>query len=78
MKEDSPIRTARDFIGKKITVNTLGAHAEAVINTYLRKNGLSAEEIKQVQLVVVPAEKRRKEFTRLKFETAHPWCVSTR
>ena len=28
--EDSPIRTARDLIGKKIGVNTLGAHAEAV------------------------------------------------
>ena len=54
VKEDSPIRTARDFIGKKIAVNTLGAHSEAVINTYLRKNGLSADEIKQVQLVVVP------------------------
>ena len=54
VKEDSPIRTARDFIGKKIAVNTLGAHSDAVINTYLQKNGLSAEEIKQVQLVVVP------------------------
>src|SRR5919205_460585 len=54
VKEDSPIKTARDFIGKKIAVNTLGAHSEAVINTYLRKNGLSPEEIKQVQLVVVP------------------------
>jgi ABC-type nitrate/sulfonate/bicarbonate transport system substrate-binding protein len=54
VKEDSPIRTARDFIGKKIAVNTLGAHSEAVINTYLRKNGLTADEIKQVQLVVVP------------------------
>ena len=54
VKQDSPIKTARDFIGKKIAVNTLGAHSEAVINTYLRKNGLSAEEIKQVQLVVVP------------------------
>ncbi|MDQ1059697.1 ABC-type nitrate/sulfonate/bicarbonate transport system substrate-binding protein [Arthrobacter globiformis] len=54
VKEDSPIKTARDFIGKKIAVNTLGAHSEAVINTYLRKNGLSADEIKQVQLVVVP------------------------
>ncbi|MDQ0677453.1 ABC-type nitrate/sulfonate/bicarbonate transport system substrate-binding protein [Arthrobacter pascens] len=54
VKEDSPIRTARDFIGKKIAVNTLGAHADAVINTYLQQNGLSAEEIKQVQLVVVP------------------------
>ncbi|UKA53257.1 ABC transporter substrate-binding protein [Arthrobacter sp. FW305-BF8] len=54
VKEDSPIKTARDFIGKKVAVNTLGAHSEAVINTYLRKNGLSADEIKQVQLVVVP------------------------
>ena len=65
VKEDSPIRTARDFIGKKIAVNTLGAHAEAVINTYLRKNGLNAEEIKQVQLVVVPhlnlAQQRRRQ-----------------
>lgn len=54
VKDDSPIRTARDFIGKKIAVNTLGAHSDAVINTYLQKNGLSADEIKQVQLVVVP------------------------
>lgn len=51
---DSPIRTPRDLIGKKIAVNTLGAHADAVINSYLKKNGLTQEEIKQVQLVVVP------------------------
>jgi ABC-type nitrate/sulfonate/bicarbonate transport system substrate-binding protein len=54
VKQDSPIRTARDFIGKKVAVNTLGAHSDAVINTYLQQNGLSADEIKQVQLVVVP------------------------
>ncbi|OFI37413.1 ABC transporter substrate-binding protein [Arthrobacter sp. SW1] len=54
VKEDSPIRTAKDFIGKKIAVNTLGAHADAVINTYLRKSGLSPEEAKQVQLVPLP------------------------
>lgn len=52
--DHSPIRTARDLIGKKIAVNTLGAHAEAVIDTYLHKNGLSAAEIKQVQLVPLP------------------------
>jgi len=52
--QDSPIRTPRDLIGKKIAVNTLGAHADAVINSYLKKNGLSQEEIRQVQLVVVP------------------------
>jgi ABC-type nitrate/sulfonate/bicarbonate transport system substrate-binding protein len=54
VKQDSPIKTARDFIGKKIAVNTLGAHDDAVINSYLQQNGLSADEIKQVQLVVVP------------------------
>jgi ABC-type nitrate/sulfonate/bicarbonate transport system substrate-binding protein len=52
--QDSPIRTPRDLIGKKIAVNTLGAHYDAVINSYLKKNGLTQDEIKQVQLVVVP------------------------
>lgn len=52
--EGSPVRTARDLIGKKVAVNTLGAHYEAVISTYLKNSGLSPEEIKQVQLVVVP------------------------
>jgi ABC-type nitrate/sulfonate/bicarbonate transport system substrate-binding protein len=52
--EDSPIHTARDLIGKKIGVNTLGAHHEAVIDTWLKQNGLTPDEIKQVQLVVVP------------------------
>ena len=54
VKNDSPIHTPRDLIGKKIAVNTLGAHAEAVIDTYLQKNGLTPQEIKQVQLVPLP------------------------
>jgi len=54
VKQNSEIKTARDLIGKKIGVNTLGAHSEAVIDTYLEKNGLSPDEIKKVQLVVVP------------------------
>ena len=51
---NSPIKTARDLIGKKIGVNTLGAHAEAIVKTYLARNGLTDAEIKQVELVVVP------------------------
>jgi ABC-type nitrate/sulfonate/bicarbonate transport system substrate-binding protein len=51
---DSPIRSARDLIGKKIGVNTLGGQAEAVINTYLTRGGLTPDEISQVQLVVLP------------------------
>lgn len=54
VKEDSPIRSARDLIGRKVAVNTLGAHHEAVIDTWLEKNGLTPEEIQQVQLVVLP------------------------
>ena len=51
---DSPIRTARDLIGKKIAVNTLGGQNEADIFNYLRQEGLSVEEIKQVELVTLP------------------------
>jgi ABC-type nitrate/sulfonate/bicarbonate transport system substrate-binding protein len=54
VNEDSPIRSARDLIGKKVAVNTLGAHQEAVLREYLRRNGLSPEEARQVTLVVVP------------------------
>ncbi|MGN9841172.1 ABC transporter substrate-binding protein [Nonomuraea sp. H19] len=54
VSENSPIRAARDLVGKKIGVNTLGAHHEAVIKEYLRREGLTPEEIKQVQLVVIP------------------------
>ncbi len=52
--EKSPISSARDLIGKKIGVNTLGAHLEAVLDAYLKKQGLSTEEIKQVVPTVVP------------------------
>ncbi|MEC5199206.1 ABC-type nitrate/sulfonate/bicarbonate transport system substrate-binding protein [Arthrobacter sp. PL16] len=54
VEEGNTIKTARDLIGRKIAVNTLGAHHEAVITTHLKNGGLTPEEIKQVQLVVVP------------------------
>ncbi|MEU4526339.1 ABC transporter substrate-binding protein [Amycolatopsis sp. NPDC024027] len=53
-KEDSPIRTARDLIGKKVGVNTAGANLEAALDTWLKGQGLADDEIKQVQLVVIP------------------------
>lgn len=52
--EDSPVQSAKDLIGKKIAVNTLGAHHEFVIKEYLHREGLTPEEIEQVTLVVVP------------------------
>lgn len=54
VKEDSPIHTPRDLIGKKVAVNTLGAHLEFVLREYLARGGLTPEEIKKVTLVVVP------------------------
>lgn len=53
--EDSPIKSAKDLVGKKVGVNTLGAQAEFFLVQYLRDNGLTEEEIKQVQLVVIPS-----------------------
>lgn len=52
--DGSSIKTARDLIGKKIAVNTLGAHHEFVIKEFLHREGLTKEEIDQVTLVVVP------------------------
>ncbi|SDH76104.1 ABC-type nitrate/sulfonate/bicarbonate transport system, substrate-binding protein [Sinosporangium album] len=52
--EDSPIKSARDLIGRKVAMNTLGAHAEAVLKEYLKRGGLTPEEIGQVEPVVVP------------------------
>ena len=54
VKEDGGIDSARDLIGKKVAVNTLGANAEAVLDTYLTDEGLSADEIEQVTLVPLP------------------------
>jgi ABC-type nitrate/sulfonate/bicarbonate transport system substrate-binding protein len=51
---DSPIKRGKDLIGKKIAVNTLGAHSEFCIREYLSREGLTPEQIKQVQMVVLP------------------------
>ena len=52
--EDSPIRGARDLIGKKVAMNTLGAHSEFMLREYLKRGGLTREEIAQVALIVIP------------------------
>ncbi|WP_375709437.1 ABC transporter substrate-binding protein [Niallia sp. NCCP-28] len=51
---DSSIKTAKDLIGKKVGMNTMGAHSEFILKEYLKQNGLTDDEIKQVTLVVVP------------------------
>ncbi|MFF0543693.1 ABC transporter substrate-binding protein [Nocardia thailandica] len=54
VREDSGITKGRDLIGKKVGVNTLGAHHEFLTREWLHQQGLSEDEIKQVQLIVVP------------------------
>ncbi|MFW1837258.1 ABC transporter substrate-binding protein [Acinetobacter gyllenbergii] len=51
---NSPIHSARDLIGKKVAVNTLGAHYEFVLKDYLARQGLTNDEINQVEFVVLP------------------------
>ncbi|MET3982580.1 ABC transporter substrate-binding protein [Streptomyces sp. PvR034] len=52
--EDSPIRSARDLIGKKVGMNTLGAHYQALLDIYLSRNGLSKTDAAKVEPLVVP------------------------
>jgi ABC-type nitrate/sulfonate/bicarbonate transport system substrate-binding protein len=52
--KNSPIKSAADLKGKKIGMNTLGAHHEAVLDEYLTRNGYSNDDIKQVEPLVVP------------------------
>jgi ABC-type nitrate/sulfonate/bicarbonate transport system substrate-binding protein len=52
--EDSPIRSARDLLDKKVGMNTLGAHSEAMLDIYLQRGGLSRAEIGKVEPLVVP------------------------
>ncbi|WP_433467469.1 ABC transporter substrate-binding protein [Spirillospora sp. CA-128828] len=50
----SPIKGPRDLIGKKIGMNTLGGHSQAVLDLYLRRNGLSTADIEKVEALAVP------------------------
>ena len=51
---DSPIQSARDLIGKKVGMNTLGAHDEAMLDIYLQRNGLAKPDIDKAEPIVVP------------------------
>lgn len=51
---DSGIKTAKDLIGKKVAVNTLGANNEAVLDTWFDQEGLTDEEQDRITLVPLP------------------------
>ncbi|MDT7513855.1 ABC transporter substrate-binding protein [Rhodoferax mekongensis] len=54
VKNDSPIKTARDLLGKKVAMNTLGAHHDFMVREYLERNKVTDEEAKQVTFVITP------------------------
>lgn len=52
--KDSGIDDAKDLIGKKIGLNTLGAHSEFFVTDYLRQANVSEKDIENAQPVVIP------------------------
>ncbi|WP_030172933.1 ABC transporter substrate-binding protein [Spirillospora albida] len=52
--EGSPVRGPRDLLGKKIGMNTLGGHSEAVLDLYLQRNGLTPDEVKRTEPLALP------------------------
>ncbi|MGY1438700.1 ABC transporter substrate-binding protein [Streptomyces reniochalinae] len=52
--KDSALHSARDLIGKRVAMNTLGAHAEAVLDTYLAREGLHPDEAARVERLALP------------------------
>jgi ABC-type nitrate/sulfonate/bicarbonate transport system substrate-binding protein len=53
--QEAEIRNARDFIGKKVAINTLGAHAEFALREYLARGGLDADELHKVTMIALPS-----------------------
>ncbi|MFD3947979.1 ABC transporter substrate-binding protein [Streptomyces sp. NPDC058579] len=68
--KDSPIRSARDLAGKKVGMNTLGAHAEAMLDIYLQRGGLSGAEIDKVEPLVVPPVNAEQSLRQRQIEVA--------
>jgi ABC-type nitrate/sulfonate/bicarbonate transport system substrate-binding protein len=52
--EDSPIKAAQDVLGKKVSMNTLGAHSEFMLKEFLFRNHFSAKDAQQVTLLALP------------------------
>jgi ABC-type nitrate/sulfonate/bicarbonate transport system substrate-binding protein len=48
------LENPKAWIGKKVAVNTLGAQAQAILDTWFQRGGLTAAQIKQVTLVPLP------------------------
>lgn len=54
VKKDSPIKEAKDLIGKKVAVNILGAHYEMALREYLHDKGLTEDEVNKIEFITMP------------------------
>ncbi|GAB4008593.1 ABC transporter substrate-binding protein [Nocardioides ultimimeridianus] len=52
--DGSAITDAKSLIGNRIAVNTLGANAEAFLDTWFQQQGLTSDEISKITLVPLP------------------------
>ncbi len=52
--DTSAIRGPHDLAGRKVGMNTLGAHDEAMLDIYLQHNGLSTTDVSRVEPVALP------------------------
>jgi ABC-type nitrate/sulfonate/bicarbonate transport system substrate-binding protein len=68
--DGSPIRAAKDLIGKKVAMNTLGAHHEFMLKEYLGRSGLTTAQANQVTLVVVPPTNAEQSLRQRQVEVA--------
>ncbi len=50
--ENSSIRSAKDLVGKKIAVNTIGAHVDYITREYLARNGIAYKDVQFVQIPI--------------------------
>jgi ABC-type nitrate/sulfonate/bicarbonate transport system substrate-binding protein len=73
--EDSPIKGARDLIGKTVAVNTLAAAAEVYVRSYLAKEGLTPEEIEKVELIIVPPVAMEQALRSKQVDSAFMWGI---
>ncbi|TAL93850.1 MAG: ABC transporter substrate-binding protein [Paraburkholderia sp.] len=52
--QGSPIKTARDLVGRKIGVNTPGAYEQYLTTAWLEKSGVSKTDIQKITFVAAP------------------------
>lgn len=67
--ENSSIKKPADLKGKKIAVNSFGAHAEYVTREYLQRAGLTKDD---VQLVVIPYENQEQVLRQRQIDVIAP------